>query len=109
MAEDHKIDLTDTRLHAFVNDDDSQFVDIWRNENGTITMKVSNGKPSRDMNLQVTVYFLSGDHVIGEREYRNIYCPGPGSFGGKECWYENMPGPQLIGVTKIAAESHKQS
>ena len=30
-------------LYAFVNDDDSQFVDIWLNQNGTVTMKASNG------------------------------------------------------------------
>jgi hypothetical protein len=100
----------DSRLHAFVNDDDSQFIDIWRNPNATITIKTSNGKPSRDMNLRVIVYFFSEDTLIDTKEFRNIYCPAPNGYGpGKECWYENMPGPALSGVTKIAGETHKQS
>jgi hypothetical protein len=100
----------DTRLHAFVNDGDSQFVDIWRNINGTITIKASNGKPSRDMNLRIIVYFFADNLQIGTKEFRNIYCPAPNGYGpGKECWYENMSGPSLSGVTKISAESHKQS
>lgn len=100
----------DTRLHAFVNDDDSQFVDIWLNHNGTLTMKASNGKPNRYMDLRVKVYFFSGDNIIGNKEYSNIRCPPPNGYGpGKECWFENMPGPGLSGVTKLSAESHKQS
>lgn len=100
----------DTRLYAFVNDDDSQFVDIWLNQNGTVTMKASNGKPNRYMDLRVKVYFFSGNHIIGDKEYHNIHCPAPNGYGpGKECWFENMPGPGLSGVTKISAESHKQS
>jgi hypothetical protein len=100
----------DTRLHAFVNDDDSQFVDIWLNQNGTVTIKASNGKPNRYMSLQVKVRFFSGDNVIGDREYRNINCAAPNGYGpGKECWFENLPGTGLSGVTKITGETHKQS
>ena len=68
-------------------------------------MKASNGKPSRDMNLRVIVYFFSGDRILGNKEYRNIYCPAPNGYGpGKECWFEGMAGPGLTGVTRISAE-----
>ncbi|RWP68167.1 hypothetical protein [Mesorhizobium sp.] len=99
----------DARLHAFVNDDDSQFVDIWLNQSGTVTIKASNGKPNRYMSIRVIVYFFSGARVVS-KEYQNINCVAPNGYGpGKECWFENMTGPGITGITKISAESHKQS
>ena len=56
-------------IHAFFNDDKNQFVDLWLNNNGKITVKVSNGGPWRPMWVVLHATFLSGNQVIGRKDY----------------------------------------
>lgn len=101
----------DGLLHAFANDDQKQFVDVWLNRNSTITIKVSNGRPNRRMAITVTVRFHSAlGVVLGSQNYP-VQCPAPsGGIGarGKECWYENLPTPADMGpVFSLTLATHK--
>jgi hypothetical protein len=64
------------RVHAFVEDDRAQFVDIWLNGNGTLTFKVSNGRRGMPMNIILKLDFYSGDRKVAEKSY-NVWCPAP--------------------------------
>lgn len=97
-------------LHAFANDDRKQFVDVWLNQNSTVTIKASNGRANRVMAITVTVHFHSALGVLGARDYR-VTCPAPaGGIGakGKECWYENLQIPAGMGpVSSLSLVTHK--
>lgn len=95
-------------FHAFFEDDRNQFVDAWLNDSGTITMKVSNGRPWRPMHVVVHVTFFSGGVIIGKQDYR-VSCVAPlGGGGGKEEWYTFPPAP-IVGATSISITTNKVS
>ncbi|RWY80467.1 hypothetical protein EHI44_29530 [Rhizobium leguminosarum] len=76
-------------IHAFVNDDRNQFVDLWRNDSGKLTAKVSNGRPWRPMWVVVHVSYRSEDNRELGRQDLHVYCPSPNPGGhGAERWFE---------------------
>ncbi len=94
--------------HAFFNDDRSQFVDFWLNDSGTITMKVSNGRPWRPMHLKVRAVFKSADRVVGTGEYY-VWCESPAPGGrGNEHW-QTFPGPGVPNITSVSITTKKTS
>lgn len=100
------------KVHGFVEDDRGQFVDIWLNNNGTLTFKASNGRRGVPMNIILTLEFYSGDRKVAVKSY-NVWCPAPPDetwaigVKGKEKWFEGEPGPGVAGITKITGSSHK--
>lgn len=59
-------------IHGFFNDDRNQFVDVWLNTSGTLTVKVSNGRPWRPMWVVMHVAFMSGGQVVGRKDYSRV-------------------------------------
>src|SRR5215469_17956222 len=51
-------------IHAFFNDDQSQFVHFWLNQDGNITIKASNGREGIPMWVVVRAGFMSGNQVL---------------------------------------------
>lgn len=95
-------------IHAFFNDDRSQFVDFWQNTNGQVTIKVSNGRPWRPMWVVLHATFLSGGQVIGRKDY-HVYAPSPNpGGGGAERWF-HFDNPGFTGVTAIAVSTNKEA
>jgi hypothetical protein len=95
-------------IHAFFNDDRNQFVDVWLNENGHVTIKASNGRPWRPMWVVVHATFLSGGQVVGKKDY-HVYCgsPTPGG-GGNEKWFV-YDSPGFAGVTALSVTTNKEA
>jgi hypothetical protein len=92
--------------HAFFNDDRSQFVDFWLNDNGNVTMKVSNGRPWRPMHVVVNATFRSGGQVIGTARYY-VWCESPTPGGrGNERWH-TFAGPGVPGITSVSITTNK--
>jgi hypothetical protein len=75
-----------TGPHAFFNDDAHQFVDVWYNPNGKVTIKVSNGQRYRDMFVNATVDFILSGQVVKTEVYA-VMCRHAGGGGGNEQWY----------------------
>ncbi|MDX0592442.1 hypothetical protein GOL39_28685 [Sinorhizobium medicae] len=80
---------------AFFNDDKNQFVEVWHNTNGNVTVKVSNGRPWRPMWVVAHVVFRAGKDTVANADY-HVYCksPNPGG-GGEENWFV-YPGPGVF-------------
>lgn len=96
-------------IHAFVNDDRNQFVDLWQNEKGTLTVKVSNGRPWRPMWVVVHVSYRSESNQEIGRQDLHVYCPSPNPGGhGAERWFE-FPSPALDGIHHIVLSSNKEA
>jgi hypothetical protein len=95
-------------IHAFFNDDRSQFVDLWLNDGGNVTVKVSNGRPWRPMWVVLHATFKSGDLVLGKKDY-HVYCESPNPGGhGKERWF-TYPNPGFAGVTSVSISTNKEA
>ncbi|WP_457578180.1 hypothetical protein [Ensifer adhaerens] len=96
-------------IHAFVNDDRNQFVDLWQNDSGKLTVKVSNGRPWRPMWVVVHVSYRSeSNQEIGKQDL-HVYCPSPNpGGGGAERWFE-FPSAGIGGVHHIALSSNKEA
>jgi hypothetical protein len=95
-------------IHAFFNDDRSQFVDFWQNTNGQVTIKVSNGRPWRPMWVVLHANFLSGGQVVGRKDY-HVYAPSPNpGAGGTERWF-HFGNPGFAGVTAITVTTNKEA
>ncbi|MGO6690735.1 hypothetical protein ACCS54_07215 [Rhizobium johnstonii] len=96
-------------IHAFVNDDRNQFVDLWLNTDGGLTVKVSNGRPWRPMWVVVHVSYRSETNQEIGRQDLHVYCPSPNPGGhGAERWFE-FPPPAVSGVHHIALSSNKEA
>lgn len=94
-------------IHAFFNDDKNQFVDLWLNNNGKITVKVSNGGPWRPMWVVLHATFLSGNQVIGRKDY-HVFCPSPNPGGhGGEKWFL-YGNPNFGSVTAVSISTNKE-
>jgi hypothetical protein len=95
-----------TGVHGFNEDDRSQFVDIWENNGGNITVKVSNGRPWVPMWVVMNVVYWSGNQVLARKDY-HVFCKSPRPGGhGEENWFEFPPvGPS---VTRIEVATHKE-
>jgi hypothetical protein len=95
-------------IHAFFNDDSSQFVDLWLNDNGHVTIKASNGRPWRPMWVVVHATFLSGSQVMGKKDY-HVYCgsPTPGGHGNEKWFVYGNPG--FSGVTAVSLSTNKEA
>ncbi|TPJ18858.1 hypothetical protein FJW04_05955 [Mesorhizobium sp. B2-7-3] len=95
-------------IHAFFNDDRNQFVDFWLNTNGQVTVKVSNGLPWRPMWVVLHANFISGDQVIGRKDY-HVFAPSPNpGGGGAERWF-HFGNPGFAGVTAITVSTNKEA
>jgi hypothetical protein len=95
-------------IHAFFNDDRSQFVDLWLNVAGNVTVKVSNGRPWRPMWVVLHATFKSGDQVLGKKDY-HVYCESPIPGGhGYERWFK-FPNPGFVGVTSVSISTNKEA
>ena len=96
-------------IHAFFNDDRNQFVDFWLNDNGHVTVKVSNGRQWRPMWVVVHATFTSGGQVLGERHY-HVYCESPNPGGhGKERWFTYANPGFAGGVTSVNISTNKEA
>jgi hypothetical protein len=95
-------------IHAFFNDDRNQFVDFWRNSNGQVTIKVSNGRPWRPMWVVLHANFLSGGQIVGRKDY-HVYAPSPNpGASGAERWF-HFGDPGFAGVTAITVTTNKEA
>ena len=95
-------------IHASVIDDSSQFVDLWLNTDGNITIKVSNGRPWRPMWVVAHANFFSGNESVGKQDY-HVYCPSPNPGGhGAETWFKFGAPPISGEVTRIVLSSNKE-
>jgi hypothetical protein len=95
-------------IHAFFNDDRNQFVDFWLITNGRVTMKVSNGRPWRPMWVVVHATYLSGNQVLGKKDY-HVFCPSPTPGGhGAEKWFL-YGNPGFSGVTAVSISTNKEA
>src|SRR5215472_8772977 len=54
-------------IHAFFNDDQSQFVNFWLNQDGNITIKASNGREGIPMWVVVRASFMSDQFLERNR------------------------------------------
>lgn len=96
-------------IHAFVNDDRNQFVDLWQNNSNTLTVKVSNGRPWRPMWVVVHVSYRSESNQEIGRQDLHVYCPSPNPGGhGAERWFE-FPSAGIVGAHHIALSSNKEA
>ena len=94
-------------LHAFFNDDRHQFVDFWLNEDGNVTIKVSNGRQWRPMWVVVHASFMSGEQVLARKDY-HVYCQSPLPGGhGQEAWFR-FAGPGMAGITSVTVHTNKE-
>jgi hypothetical protein len=95
-------------IHAFFNDDRSQFVDFWLNDSGRVTVKVSNGRPWRPMWVVLHATFMSGTQVLGKKDY-HVYCasPTPGGHGNEKWFLYGNPG--FSGVTAVSISTNKEA
>jgi hypothetical protein len=95
-------------IHSFFNDDRNQFVDFWLNNDGRVTIKVSNGRPWRPMWVVLHATFLSGSQVLGKKDY-HVYCasPTPGGHGNEQWFLYGNPG--FSGVTTISVSTNKEA
>ena len=95
-------------IHAFFNDDRNQFVDFWLNDNGHVTIKVSNGRQWRPMWVVVHATFTSGGQVLGKKDY-HVYCESPNPGGhGKERWF-TFATPGIAGPTGVTISTNKEA
>lgn len=95
-------------LHAFFNDDRNQFVDLWLNDGGSVTVKVSNGRPWRPMWVVVHATFKAGDAVLGTKDY-HVFCESPNPGGhGQERWF-TFAGTPFIGATSVSITTNKEA
>jgi hypothetical protein len=95
-------------IHAFFNDDRSQFVDFWLNDTGNVTIKVSNGRPWRPIWVVLHATFTSGGQVLGKKDY-HVYCESPNPGGhGQERWF-TYANPGFAGVTGISISTNKEA
>lgn len=94
-------------IHKFFNDDRNHFVDLWHNTNGQITIKVSNGRPLKEMWVVVHATFMSGATVLGTKDY-HVYCmaPSPGASSNEKWFVFHNPG--FTGVTDIVISTNKE-
>lgn len=93
--------------HAFFNDDRNQFVDLWYNSNGHVTMKVSNGRPWRPMWVVAHAVFKSGVTVTARKDY-HVYCKSPNPGGpGQENWFV-YPGPG-VSADSVSVTTNKEA
>lgn len=96
-------------IHGFVNDDRNQFVDLWLNSDGGLTVKVSNGRPWRPMWVVVHVSFRSEANQEIGRQDLHVYCPSPNPGGrGAEKWF-HFPTPGFSGVHHLVLTSNKEA
>lgn len=105
----HQASAADTSgIHGFFNDDRNQFVDVWLNTSGTLTVKVSNGRPWSPMWVVMHVVFLSGSQVLGKKDY-HVFCASsiPGGHGN-ERWFK-YGNPGFAGVTAISVTTNKEA
>jgi hypothetical protein len=95
--------------HAFFNDDRSQFVDLWLNNDGNITIKASNGRPWRPMWVVVHAEFYGPNKLLLTRKDYHVYCqsPFPGG-GGEENWFR-FKGPDIGGAEIISLSTEKEA
>ncbi|MGT2467454.1 hypothetical protein ACVOMV_25100 [Mesorhizobium atlanticum] len=93
--------------HAFFNDDRNQFVDLWYNTNGHVTIKVSNGRPWRPMWVVAHTVFRSAGTVVANKDY-HVYCksPNPGGGGGDN-WFV-YPGPG-VAADSVSVTTNKEA
>ncbi|TGS85774.1 hypothetical protein EN817_20800 [Mesorhizobium sp. M3A.F.Ca.ET.174.01.1.1] len=95
-------------IHGFFNDDRNQFVDVWLNTSGALTVKVSNGRPWRPMWVVMHVAFMLGGQVVGRKDY-HVFCPSPVPGGhGNERWFK-YANPGFGGVTEISVTTNKEA
>jgi hypothetical protein len=93
-------------IHAFFNDDKNQFVDFWLNQDGNITIKVSNGRQWRPMWVVAHANFMSGNQLLTRIDY-HVYCQSPIPGGhGAETWFR-FAGPGVSGVSSIVLTTNK--
>ena len=97
-----------TGVYAFFPDDRNQFVEMWLNTDGNISVKVSNGRPWRPMWVVAHAQFYVGDQLIASRDF-HVYCrsPNPGGHGAEQ-WFK-FSGAGLAGVTRIYAHTNKEA
>ena len=95
-------------IHAFFNDDQSQFVNFWLNQDGNITIKASNGREGIPMWVVVRASFMSGNQFLTRKDY-HVYCQSP-IPGGRvaETWFR-FAGPHVSGVSSIALSTNKEA
>ncbi|MCS0463493.1 MULTISPECIES: hypothetical protein [Rhizobium] len=94
-------------VHAFFNDDKNQFVDLWLNNDGNVTIKASNGRPWRPMWVVAHANFMSGGQSVAKKDY-HVYCPSPNAGGkGAETWFKFV-GPGVSGIDKIGLSTNKE-
>src|SRR5215831_15496274 len=88
-------------IHAFFNDDQSQSVNFWLNQDGNIPIKASNGREGIPMWVVVRASFMSGNQFLARKDY-HVYCQSP-IPGGRvaETWFR-FAGPHVSGVSSIA-------
>jgi hypothetical protein len=95
-------------IHAFFNDDRNQFVDFWLNDNGHVTVKVSNGRPWRPMWVVIHATFLASGQIVGKKDY-HVFCgsPTPGGHGNEKWFAYGNPG--FSGVTAVSITTNKEA
>ena len=95
-------------IHGFFNDDRNQFVDVWLNISGALTVKVSNGRPWSPMWVVMHVAFMSGSQIVGRKDY-HVFCASsvPGGHGN-ERWFK-YANPGFGGVTAISVTTNKEA
>lgn len=91
--------------HVFAEDDNHQFLDIWYNKTGKVTIKVSNGQKFKPMYVVAHVSFLSGGTVVANQDY-HAYCAAPDVGGGKEQWLV-FAGPG-VSADSLTAKTNKE-
>lgn len=108
LGADHAFSHDTSGVHAFFNDDRSQFVDFWLNSNGFVTIKVSNGRPWRPMWVVLHANYMAGGKTIATKDY-HVYCksPNPGG-GGEENWFK-FPAPSLSSVENVSVYTNKEA